>query len=133
MALSERNPDRYRRLSLPYESKKIADERVTEFLEGVAALRVEKKIPDASIVLSWTFIKPDGVESAAQAMHFHMGDTTKAPLLLASAFRGCDPARAAFRNEEGEEGDEEAAPENKPSEPAEAQSARPAAPKGGQG
>jgi hypothetical protein len=69
----EKNPERYLKMSEPYENKEIANQSVNKFYEEVATLREKYKIRDVLFVLNDSVIYEDGEIGEFMSV-FNMGD-----------------------------------------------------------
>ncbi len=78
-------PDRYRRLSEPFESAEAIDAALAGFHKELEALREKYKIPDVYVIISANGLTEDGVEGAFTTT-LQFGSEERAESLTAYAY-----------------------------------------------
>jgi hypothetical protein len=80
----KRDPENYRKMSEPYPSPEEANKELDAFMEGVEALRNQRRVADVHVIVRVNMIQA-GAEGAAMASA-HFGDTTNAEMMCAWSF-----------------------------------------------
>lgn len=80
----EMNPNRYRELSEPFETREQAMEAVNAFAAAVKAARIEHRIPDVVVSFTWEYLDEEG-EPLESGATLNFGNSLKAESIAAFA------------------------------------------------